>query len=155
MNIQTRIHRRIDPCLVKPDRPIIGNMPPRRRQLVTPATHWGSQELAKDVAEDDNTYQMEEEKDIEETPTQQSNEMLQLMHQMQQQLQEQESHYKDILNAQGAQIDNLQQRLGSEKPPQQQQGNSDPAFNKLVEYLQQNTLNVLDRRPYGVDSVKE
>lgn len=108
--------------------------------MVTPVTSQGNWELAREVA-DDNTYQMEEKEDIEETPTQQTNEMLQLMHQMQQQLQEQESHYKDILNAQGAQIDNLQQRLDSEKPPQQQQGNSDPAFNRLVEYLQQNTLN--------------
>ena len=31
----------------------IGIMPPRKGQMMTPATHWDSQELARDVADRD------------------------------------------------------------------------------------------------------
>ena len=67
--------------------------------MATPATHWDSQELAKEAADRD-MYGMDVDYESP-TPRPQPNEdMLQIMQQMQQQLREQESHYQVMMSTQ-------------------------------------------------------
>ena len=61
----------------------IGKMPPRKGQMATPATHWDSQELAREAADRD-MYGMDVDYESP-TPRPQPNEdMLQIIQQMQQ-----------------------------------------------------------------------
>ena len=88
----------------------IGKMPPRKGQMATPATHWDSQELAREAADRD-MYGMDVDYELPTLRPQPNENMLQIMQQMQQQLREQESCYQAMMSTQSTQINELRQRM--------------------------------------------
>lgn len=108
-------------------------MPPKKGQMVTPATHQGSQELAREAAEIDAQGV-----DAEyETPTpkpQLNEDMIKTIQQMQKQLDEQESCHQ-------AQMAELEQQVqGSDRIQQQpSDGSSDMPIADLVKWFKSNS----------------
>ena len=96
------------------------------------ATHQNSQDLAREAAERD-VYGIDVDYESPTPRPQQNEEMLQIMQQMQQQLNEQESHYQ-------AKIAELEQQVqGSNKNQQPSNASSDLSIADLVKWFKSNS----------------